>query len=170
MAADHTVTAAPALGWRQTVTFGPRDAAGNGTRILESSFHIPVDMPVSTINAYLDRVSRCIDRQIAYYELQDAETQVAALRVKLSASAATIVEVQARSEAAWEAQANRRGEWNTDRMSVQDRQALAGAEATLDRDRNLYEFWSKRVAELTEVVNQDAVERRPDRDPSGPEG
>jgi hypothetical protein len=158
MAAERIVTAAPALGWRQTVTFGPQ-----GGRILEAAFHMDVEAPSRQINSALDKISRCIDRQIAYYDLIDAKLQVAALRVKLSQHAAEIELVHARSEAAWDALEGRRGAWNTERMNANEKAAVAGAEASLDRDKVNYEFWCKRVDELTEVVSQDAPELSSDR-------
>ena len=60
-----TLESAPAMGWRQTVTFGP----DRQQRILECSFHVDVETPVCRINALLDRTSRALDRQIAYYDL-----------------------------------------------------------------------------------------------------
>lgn len=165
MAAERTVTATPALGWRQTVTFGP-----DGRRIIEAAFHMDVDASPFMINRALDKVSRCIDRQVAYYDLIDARLQVEALAVKIRAAEAEAVAIQARSEAAWDARPDRRGEWNAGRMEVAEKQALAGAEASITRDRANYEFWTKRVAELEEVVAQDAAELVSDHNPGDAKG
>lgn len=130
MTEAKTVVADPALGFSYQIVLD-KDAR----RTLVFQGHVTVDTPVEKLNEVVDKVAQAADRQIAIYELQQAEEDKAGqLRTMetLERQVATMEEI---SKARWTA-SGRKGEWNSERLDAQEKAAHKNIEVSLERYRD----------------------------------
>jgi hypothetical protein len=123
---------------------------------------LPLDVSAALLNEALDRVLGAVDRQMARYELQDAETKLKEQINRITKYERLMVTMDETAKAEWEA-SERKGPWSLERLSPQARNTRDATNTSLQRDRADAEALQDRVGRLRERVNGHALGSESDR-------
>jgi hypothetical protein len=155
----------PGVGWSYEQRFGDE----RRPKSLVAQMHIPLDMPGADVDAYLDKIRKSMDRQIALYDLEHALLAIKDHKIKIIEQETMLETVEEQFRLDYEAR-GRRGDWTPDKMTPNQQSQRKTAEGNLRVWREKLEFWAKTAEELRIRVNGDASQLGPDRYVGGATG
>ena len=127
----------PAIGFKFQVVFD-KDAK----RSLVFETFLPRDAPQAVLDEQLDKLRIAVDRQLAYFELEQAQIykddHARTLR-KLNEQVALLME---RERIRWDS-SGKRGDWSEEQLPAKEREALKGIEASINQYRLGYERYAR---------------------------
>ena len=153
----------PGVSWRCEVTFV--DEQQKRSRALIAQLHVPLSIDRGKLNEYLDEVRTAMDRQIAYYDLVQAEFNFDKHVFTVREMEGHLIEIDESARADWES----RGRHGEIQLTAAQKNQKIGAEGNYRDWKNKAEYWRKRRDELRVKVNGDASIKRPDSHIGGPD-
>ena len=139
---------APGVGWSFQQGFGTEKRP----KSLVAQLHVPLDMAAAEVDHHLDKCRVAMDRQIALYDLEEAHEALREHKKKVREIHAVLAGADESARLEFEDR-GRKGEWSPDKMTPQQRQAKAAAEANLERWEQGAEFWQLQVQALQRRVD-----------------
>lgn len=154
----------PGVGWSYQVNFS--DQRQKKPRSLVAQMHLPLSASPEELNKHLDAIREAIERQIAHFELIEAEEAFADHVEKVREMEGHMVAASERIAIAWES-SGRRGEVQ---LTAAQKNEKHGAESNYRDWKAKAESWRQRVEELRKKVNGNASVVGADSHPGRSEG
>jgi hypothetical protein len=133
MTEARTVIAEAALGASYQIVL---DKEARRTLVFQA--HVTVATPIEQVNELLDKIATAADRQIAIYELRQAQADLEGQERTMASLERQMANMEELSRARWEAETTggrKRGEWTPERLQAQERQAHGNIKVSLERYR-----------------------------------
>lgn len=165
MAEAALVEKVPAIGWSFQANFG----GDKRPRSLVAQLHLPIDASPERIDEVLDMVRTAIERQGAFYELEEAIGALDYHKSQVRDMYAHMEHAEETARLEWEAR-GRHGNWSTDKMTDAQRKNYLGATQNLRTWEAKTDEWKRRVDALRGKVNGHALDRGANRDAGLPAG
>lgn len=148
----------PAIGWSYQANFGGE----RNPRSLVAQLHVPIDCAAGKIDELLDMIRTAVERQAAWYALQEALEAVEGHKARLRELHMALAMSEETARIEYDS-SGRRGEWTPEKMSPAQQKARLGAAHNLKDWEAKTEVWKQRVAELTEKVHGNGLNGGADR-------
>jgi hypothetical protein len=123
---------------------------------------LPIDVQDAQLDETFNRVLRAVDRQQAYYELQDLDEQLKDKIELLRKYEGLVVTLDAQAQAEFES-SGRRGDWTPDKMTPHTRTEREKITVSLQRDRATAEAMRGKIDRLRARSNGHASNGGADR-------
>ena len=121
-------------------------------RTLVFQSHVDAAASVEQINVLLDKVASAADRQVAFYELQQAQRDFDLNMIRMRSLETQMVNMEELSQARWLAR-GRKGQWTAEKLDAEDRQAHGNLKVSFERYREGAEHARSVIARCQPLVN-----------------
>lgn len=160
----HLTLADPALGFSYQVVLD-KDAR----RTIVFQAHVTNSTPVEGIHELLDKMGKAADRQIAIYELHQAQLDLEGQKRTAQSLAAQMETMEQLAQARYEA-SGRKGDWDPEKMPTQEKQARGSLKVSLERYREGIEKAEQTILRCKGLVNGYGAHSGSDRHAGHPGG
>lgn len=136
---------------------------------LNAALHVPLNMDRQDVDTLLDSVRESMDRQIAYYELEQLVEDLAGHITKIKELHTVAAMADETHRIDWE-QRGRHGEWGEDKMTAAQQKQLLGVKQNIETWELRAQEINERIGVLRKRMNGHAAVFGADRDARMPEG
>lgn len=136
---------------------------------LNAALHVPLTMDRQDVDTLLDSVRESMDRQIAYYELEQLVEDLAGHITKIKELHTVAAMADETHRIDWE-QRGRHGEWGEDKMTAAQQKQLLGVKQNIETWELRAQEIQERIGVLRGRMNGHAAVFSADRDARVPEG
>ena len=120
---------------------------------------LPLDVDKAELNEALDRVLMAVDRQMARYELMDAESRLKEQVDRIAKYEGMVITLEEKARAEWELE-GRKGNWSPDKLPPSYRNARETTAISLQKERAEAQTLQEKVRRLHTMVNGHAADSR----------
>jgi hypothetical protein len=164
MTEARTVVADPALGFSYQVVL---DKEARRTLVFQT--HVPFDASAEAIDALLDKIGKAADRQIAVYELREAQQFLEDHQRTAKSLLIQQENLDQLAQARYE-QSGKRGDWTPEKLPAQEKQQRHNLNVSIERYREGIEKYDKIIGRLAPMVNGHAPDIGANRHAGQPGG
>lgn len=154
----------PGVGWSYQVNFS--DQRQKKPRSLVAQMHLPLSASPEELNKHLDAIRDATERQIAYFELIEAEEAFADHVEKVREMEGHMIAADERAALDWE----NRGRHGEVQLTAAQKNEKLGAESNYRDWKAKAEYWRNRCTMLRAKVNGHASLSGADSHPGRSEG